>query len=581
MCLRSANIIRLREANIPYLRQEPDNSLAETLGNLGSSLGNALNPMNQLRAYDIQQQMFLRRQQLEQMQRENNAKQAAINTYSRLVPPDKLPIISNMILQGAPQDQVMRQAAMLSGQLIDKTDPASIQHNIRFIEESTGQKWTDPYPPYAGETTGAYIRQKQAEQAGAVSGQQALGTKTGEQAATGALIAGAIDDTTPEATKNNTAIVEKITGKPWDQPYAPPITPKTIAAFNDWKVQNAGATAEAAAGGTQRGENQFKPRDLSKPQLNPPSGGFQDTAAPTPVAGSNLPVSTPPAPAVTVPNSAAPFAPPVTVSRGTPVGTITGSLPSETATNDATNKARADALTQAMDAGAAATTMKVKLNQLQGLEEYARTGGFAGQVGMSAAKALSDRFGVTIGTQAQARAAMDQIVSTELPALRQAMGIKFYAGPEIQAAQRQLGSATLPPEVFNNILASENAVADLQIERRADAQRTLGLGDQPMSFADFTNADNARNARLQGLTDKYRTQLGAIGTETQQPAPVAQPVAPLGGNTVLDAIHGALGWLTGGSQTPSPQAPPAPDASEPPVMWDPKTQSVVPVPGGQ
>jgi hypothetical protein len=174
---------------------------------------------------------------------------------------------------------------------------------------------------------------------------------------------------------------------------------------------------------------------------------------------------------------------------------------------------------------------------------------------------------------------MDQILNTEIPDLRKASGIQRLAGPEIQAVGKQIGSATLPPDVLNNIIANEEAVADVQIARRGNAQKAIGLGDQPMSFTDYTNADNELNNSLKQRADALRTQYGAIGTEAQQPAPVAQPAAPLGGSTVLDAIHGALGWLTGGSQ--SSQAPPAPDTSEPPVMWDPKTRSVVPVPGGQ
>ena len=99
---------------MPFLRMPQDDSLAETLGRLGDALGNSLNPLNSLRAYDIQQQLFLRRQQLEQMQRENAAKQAAIQQWGHIVPPEKLPQIAAMIYQGAPYDQVARAAAQLT-----------------------------------------------------------------------------------------------------------------------------------------------------------------------------------------------------------------------------------------------------------------------------------------------------------------------------------------------------------------------------------------------------------------------------------------------------------------------------------
>ena len=135
---------------MPFLRQSPDNTLADTLGNLGNSLGNALNPLNRLRAYDIQQQIAIREQQALQFQRENIAKQQAVAQWGHVVPPDKLPQIANMIYGGAPYDQIARAAAQLSSQLVD--DPNAMQANIRYIETLTGK----PYdystlgPPVAG-----------------------------------------------------------------------------------------------------------------------------------------------------------------------------------------------------------------------------------------------------------------------------------------------------------------------------------------------------------------------------------------------------------------------------------------------
>ena len=98
--------------------------MGDTLSNLGRSLSENFNPLNTIRAYDMQQQMFLREQQLMQMQRENQARQAAIQQWGHIVPPDKLPQIMLMIYQGAPCDQVARAAGQLSGQLVDDPNPA-------------------------------------------------------------------------------------------------------------------------------------------------------------------------------------------------------------------------------------------------------------------------------------------------------------------------------------------------------------------------------------------------------------------------------------------------------------------------
>ena len=44
--------------------------------------------------------------------------------------------------------------------------------------------------------------------------------------------------------------------------------------------------------------------------------------------------------------------------------------------------------------------------------------------------------------------------------------------------------------MLNNIIANEEAAADTQIARRSNAQNTLGIGGQPMTYTDYTNADN-------------------------------------------------------------------------------------------
>jgi hypothetical protein len=566
---------------MPFLRMPEDNTLAETLGNLGSSLGNALNPMNQLRAYDIQQQMFLRRQQLEQLQRENAAKQGAIQQWGHIVPADKLPQIAAMIYTGAPYDQIARAAAQLSGNLVD--DPNAMQQNIRYIEQLTGK----PYdyatmgPPVAGPNTQKAYDSWKVTQAGNTAASTALGTKTGEQAATGALTSKFIDDTTPEATANNIRITEQLTGKPWDQPYAPPVTPKTIQAYDDWKIKNAGATAEATAGGTQRGENQFKPRDLSKPQLNPPVGGFTDTPAPPALAPNAppAPANAAPTPNVSVTNETVPFAPASPVVRQTPAGVITGQSPQETAAGTTVTDANLKDLTQALTEAQSAKQLLPKLNQLHDLVRLYNAEGPGGKLDAAAVKLFADKWGVSVGDKGAAYQAIQQLLNSEIPDIRQKAGIQRLAGPAIKEEQLIIGQPNMPPQVMDNIIANEKAAADIQVERGNIAFRArYGQGQDALQMPDYAKQSMDLDNSFQSRTDDYRKQYGAIGTADQQPAPIAQPTAPLGGNTVMDAIHGALGWLTG--QTPNSQTPPTvpPDADAPPqFQFDPKTNSIVPV----
>ena len=136
----------------------------------------------------------------------------------------------------------------------------------------------------------------------------------------------------------------------------------------------------------------------------------------------------------------------------------------------------------------------------------------------------------------------------------------------------------MPPNVLNNIIANEEATADAQISRKTNAQQALGVGGAPMSFDDYTKADNDLNNNLKSKTDQLRQQYGAIGTESQQPPPIAQPGPPLlNGNSIWDVVTHLFGG--GGTQTPQPPPPPPPPPDpNPPLVFDPKTNSLVPAP---
>jgi hypothetical protein len=165
------------------------------------------NPLNMIRAYDMQQQIWLRQQQLIQAQRENAAKAAAIQQWGHIVPADQLPQIANMIYQGAPYDQVARVAAQLSGNLVDDPSPAGLQKNIRYIEQITGK----PYdyatlgPPVAGALTAQAANDWKVSQAGKTAASTSLGTKTGEQAAAAPYMNALVDDPSDAGTANTEA----------------------------------------------------------------------------------------------------------------------------------------------------------------------------------------------------------------------------------------------------------------------------------------------------------------------------------------------------------------------------------------
>ena len=66
---------------MPFLREAPDDTLASTLGNLGSALGTALNPMNQFRAQDVLAQIQQRQWEIQQARRNDAANQNAAAVF--------------------------------------------------------------------------------------------------------------------------------------------------------------------------------------------------------------------------------------------------------------------------------------------------------------------------------------------------------------------------------------------------------------------------------------------------------------------------------------------------------------------
>ena len=76
----------LWEANIPVLRMPTDTTLGDTLGNLGASLSNALNPMNMIRGQDLLAQMQQRQWEIQHQQTLDAANANAATVYARANP---------------------------------------------------------------------------------------------------------------------------------------------------------------------------------------------------------------------------------------------------------------------------------------------------------------------------------------------------------------------------------------------------------------------------------------------------------------------------------------------------------------
>ena len=528
---------------MPVLRMPADNSLGETLGNLGQSLANNFNPLKQMQAYELQRRMWMQDEQLRQEQRKNAATQAAIGQYAHIVPSEFMPEIANMIYQNAPADQILRRVALRSGRLIDATDDESLRKNIEFMRQiDPNYSYSKDGPPVGGAATAKAFDDWKVNEAGRAAGATALGTKTGEQAAADAAFAGAIDDTTPEATANNIRIIEKVTGKPWDQPYPPPITPKTVKAADDWKVANAGALKKSEAEGTNLGDNATKPRDLSKPTLMPPAGGFKTDGADVSVPG---PTST---------------AAPVPVTRSTPAGTIVGQSPAEATAAAGVDKQARDMLQEAVDSGVSARKLKIITARLNTLADVAANSG-AGQITGWGAQQLAN-LGLHFTTKQEVLAEMKSLFNAQIPELRKEMGVKFEAGPELSAQAKMVGTSDLPPAVVKAITARQDALADLALQRRDLAQRTLGQNpENPLTLPDYYKEENKVYEQLPQHTQELLKIYGANAV----PQPPVQSTTPPPAPGPLDALGNVFRSLFGGGQQPAPQ--PTPEQPNPRAVY--------------
>jgi hypothetical protein len=205
-------------------------------------------------------------------------------------------------------------------------------------------------------------------------------------------------------------------------------------------------------------------------------------------------------------------------------------------------------LDQAISESGAAQSMKAKLSQLRDLTDALDTSG----AGLTSRvlRTLAE-YNIHPGDIGATYAAIQQIINSEIPDVRQKAGIQRLAGPAIQEEQLILGTANMPKKTLMNIIANEEAAADLQISR---AQLAYQARTGQMSMADYYKQSLALDATIKQHTDELRNQYKAIGTEKTRPPEEALPQSPpLNTGSTMDAIRALIAHLTGGSAQPSQQ----------------------------
>ena len=578
---------------MPFLRQEPDNTLGETLGNLGSALGNALNPMNQIRANDMLAQMRQRQWEIQQQQRNDAANQNAAKVFRNANP--------------LGMDDASKEAAAVAisqghydpSQWVGATTGLAKQRAAQAVSDAIDtdpemQNW-DPADKLAakqaaiGGTPLPDIKKGHSDAGFTITKNNAI---TGA-AATARKTAETMPNATPEAgplagaeTYTDPAKAEELISRGRVRSTPTPTTPAELDTLSaDTQAAGYGrpplgtaltpslqplADADAAARGGEA-ERQKKVGELVGGGIAP-SGQFLPFGLPgsptnplgAPPAAA-APAQTPP-PDVVLPNSANPSAQPTPVVRPVatpdmPAATVVGETAPEATQRTAVDTANRTQLQDAVDAGVAGKKMMVILDRLNTLADLASTGG-SSQIPTWVDGWLRDHNLVMTDRQG-ILAEMKSEFNAQIPELRKDMGVKFEAGPELSAQGKMIGDPSLPAQVLKGIFARQAAIAQMGIQRRELAQRALYPGQaNPLSVPDYYKEE----AKIyDNLGAEMQRQLKDYGAYTPQSLAPPPPPVQLNAGSGSNAFHSLFRWLDGGQTQPTQTQPPPQGPTE---QWD-------------
>ena len=568
---------------MPYLRMEPDNSLAETLGNLGSSLTQAFNPMNQLRAQSLLQEQQQRAFELQKERQLDAANANAATVYGNLNPHnlspadlevaksqirngqfnpaqtmDALTATSNMTARNAAADLY---AANNSGMPPDQlaSDVADIRSGRKNASELASDRATAVLGVNkATQTLGATnTALTPASKEAFASGQPDVGSKL--DAGT-RVAATTIDPNDPDAQ----AKLDKLNADRAAAGYstlplgqAPTVTLQPT--YDADAAARAAEVARQAEVGKQVGGG-ITPSGQLFPK-GPPGSPGNPLGAPVP----DTPI--PPAPDVSIANPANPSATPTPITRQTSAGTVVGQTAPEATQSATLDKATRDNLQEAIDAGVSAKKLTNLTARIRELADLAGTGG-PEQLPAAIVQRLAD-MNLRFTKRSEILAEMDSLFKAQIPELRKDMGVRFEAGPELSAQKQMVGASTLPPATLKGILARQDAIANLAIQRRELAQRAIGQNpDNPLLMPDYYREENKIYDQLPAHTQELLKLYGANAAPSAGAPPITQGGAPATPDNGLAAfVH----WFTGGGSQAQPAAP-APAGSQELKMIDGKWQ---------
>ena len=503
---------------MPFLRQEPDNTLGETLGNLGSALGNALNPMNQIRANDMMAQIQQRRWEILQQQRIDASNQNAATVF--------------------------RNANPLG------MDPASLEATATQI----GQGKYDPSQWVTATTGLAKQRAAQAASDAVVSDPEVQSFSPAEQASVQSLVLNgtSLADAksqvaTERANANKTNATITATGAA-TSPFA-----KEAAANNqpDVAVQIDTAnnleneppiTGPLGGADTQAQlDKRMIQRGVAKIPVTadmPISSGEAGNVAVKDITGKTIVAQAAPR----APDQIVPAVAPVDVLTGQPVGpgattpgfqqtaqgpdtqAITQSKSAATAADEGT-KFRATDIASDMESGRKANDMLRTVALMRQYSNLLGNDAPLGQLSMAFVQRVKDELGVTLDPSQSARNAFEQLGNSLIAETHKDDGVLRVAGPELSFFSRTLPNAQQDRPSLMRALDNLEIKARNLIAVGRKARDVYGATGGNVDAASYTGYTAARDKILApptidqpvGTADKTKT------SDTKTTPPPAGP----------------------------------------------------------
>ena len=482
-----------------FLRMEPDNSLAETLGNLGQSLGQALNPRNQLEAQSLADQIQQQRFNLQRQQQIDAANQNAATVYERANPHNLSDADLAATVAGIRNGQYNPAAtidALKAAGGYAANQAAANMIDVAHPEWSSSQRASAKADIIAGrknlsevETDFANAGIATNKSTATISGTNASRTAANSpnapaNAALAAEAAASGDAATAAKIIAQSNVLDQGAALPQDTPVnAPALT--TLS--TEQGIAGVPQTPPAQTAGPRAVADITGKTIVAQAAPRAPTAIVPQVTAIDPLTGQPVTVAPGAAPPAGV------FSQP---AQGPNTAATAASAAAETGAQNVA-KARNEDVQADIDTGRSSQNL---LRNIATLRQYSSLLPNDNIIDQATASLMNEAFsnlGVTI-TAGQSATNVFKAISSQLIAdSRKDMGIQRLAGPEIQALATMLPNPKLDSAALNAVLDNFAGKAQRGADIGALARKTLGRSpDAGVSQQDYSKYIDARDAIL-------------------------------------------------------------------------------------